>query len=128
MDSSPQVLVYHLPGCQRCREIVRWLEAEQIPFRMVNVLTNPKTPLEIPDGVNTPYPGVRIGERTLLNPTPAQLRIALRRARPVNGKALGQAGKTAVTPGNGGPPWSPGTSPKWPSPTAPGLQAPPPAA
>jgi glutaredoxin len=77
MEPSVQVTIYHLPGCARSEAIRMLLERSNVACETINVLTRPSVMNGLPMSVNTPFPTVRIGSRTLLNATPHRVTAIL---------------------------------------------------
>lgn len=80
METPVQVTLYHLPGCNRSEALKTFIEEQGVCFQVINVLTSPRAISQLPIGVHTPFPSVRVGERTILSATPHKVEAALRRA------------------------------------------------
>ena len=76
------VTVYTLPYCRHCRDLVRRLNENNIPFEEVDLVGTPgaaETMLRLNAGQRA-APTIRIGTQVLVGPEPEELNTALRAA------------------------------------------------
>jgi mycoredoxin len=74
-STPPQVTVYWRPGCAYCWRLRTKLKQAGVPVDEVNIWEDPDGAAFVRSvtGGNETVPTVRIGERSLVNPSPREL-------------------------------------------------------
>jgi mycoredoxin len=90
MTGSETLQFYWRPGCPFCVTLRRGLQRRGIPFEPINIWEDPDAAARVraaADG-NETVPTVFVGERSLVNPSVAQVESVIREAAPSLAAAL----------------------------------------
>ena len=86
----PEVTLYVIPGCLRCRHARLFLRRHRVLFKEVNALRYPKSLVRLPSGVLPEFPVVTVGSEVIRGTNLRALARALRhRQRPPPGRVTG---------------------------------------